>query len=243
MAKLRAAPFARHEQISLPSSHGQSGGCRRPQVLRSARTCAALCSTAIYQYRVERRRGGRHRGLPVVRWRSSGLRPSLATADSLPSSRGQSGGCRRPQVLRSARTCAALRSTAKYQYRFGRRSGWSPQDAQARSVLRAARVRGGMTAAGCLLEANSVTARLSFGTPARAISGGSRRPPLRLALSWPTTPGTPVQRSECHHDACKTRRRAGHNAVKLRRARVSAQAMACLTKRRRYRLARLTAKL
>jgi hypothetical protein len=75
---------------------------------------------------LKERAGRPKRGLPVVRWRSSGLRPSLATADSLPSSHGQSGGCRRPQVLRSARTCAALCSTAMYQYRVGAKKRWSP---------------------------------------------------------------------------------------------------------------------
>ena len=53
-----------------------------------------------------------YRGIARRQVASSGLCPSLATADSLPLSRGQSGVCRRPQVLRYARTCAALRSTA-----------------------------------------------------------------------------------------------------------------------------------
>jgi hypothetical protein len=71
-----------------------------------------LTNQCVYRTALLRRGLVAPRGLPVVRWRSSGLRPSLATADSLPSSHGQSGGVRRPQVLRYARTCAALRSTA-----------------------------------------------------------------------------------------------------------------------------------
>ena len=201
---------------SLPSSHGQSGGCRRPQVLRYARTCAALRSTADVPVSswAKKRAGRPQRGLPVVRWRSSGLRPSLATEDSLPSSHGQSGGCRRPQVLRYARTCAALRSTADVPV-----SSWAKKRAGRPKTRKRDRTSRGqstrrhdrrrvfaclLVAPVFLLEGNSVTARLSFETPARLSLAALERLTLRAVYHGPQHHGTPVQRSECHHDTCKT---------------------------------------
>ena len=135
------------------------------------------------------RAGRPQRGLPVVRWRSSGLRPSLATADSLPSSHGQSGGYRRPQVLRYARTCAALRSTADVPV-----SSWAKKrDGRPKTRKRDCTSRGQSTrrhdrrrvfacllvAPVFLLEGNSVTARLNFETPARLSLAALERLTLR----------------------------------------------------------------
>ena len=203
--------------MGLPVVRWRSSGCapRSPQQIVCRRRAGSPAAVAAHkcfaplalvlpfarrrctEYRGERRRVVAQKDCPSSGGRSSGLRPSLATADSLPSSRGQSGGCRRPQVLRSARTCAALRSTATYHYRFGRRSGWSPQARKRDHTSRGREYRRHdrrrvfaclLVAPVFLLEENSVTARLSFGTPARAISGGSRAAPTSRGPSWPTTP-------------------------------------------------------
>ena len=159
-------------------------------------------------------RAGRPRGLPVVRWRSSGLRPSLATADSLPSSHGQSGRCRRPQVLRYARTCAALRSTAGVPV-----SSWAKKAAgrpktrkrdrasRGQSTRRHDRRRvfaGLLVAPVFLLEGNSVTARLNFETPARLSLAALERLTLRAVYQAHNTTARLYNDSGCHHDTRKT---------------------------------------
>ena len=167
---------------------------------RYARTCAALRSTAGVPVSswTKKRAGRPQRGLPVVRWRSSGLRPSPATEDSLPSSHGQSGGSRRPQVLRYARTCAALRSTADVPV-----SSWAKKrddrpktrkrdcTSRGQSTRRHDRRRvfaGLLVAPVFLLEGNSVTARFSFETPARLSLAALERLTLRAVYFRPTTP-------------------------------------------------------
>jgi hypothetical protein len=197
---------------------------------------------------LSKERAGRpQRGLPVVRWRSSGLRPSPATEDSLPSSHGQSGGSRRPQVLRSARTCAALRSTRRTSIELGEEEGLvAPRCASAIVTSRGQSTRRHdrrrvfaclLVTPVFLLEGNSVTARLSFETPAELSLAVLERLTLRAVYHSPQHHGVPAQRSECHTTPAKMHLStnfvgARHNAVRLRRAQAFLlKRYACLIRR------------
>jgi hypothetical protein len=175
-----------------------------------------------------------YRGIARRQVASSGLRPSLATADSLPSPHRQSGGFAAQTCFATLARLLPFARRRLYEYRVGRSKLVVPRRASAIRISRGRSTRRHdrrrvfaclLVAPVFLLEGNSVTARLSFETPARLSLAALERLTLRAVYHGPQHHGMPVQRSECHTSPAKMHlidqfRRRGAYAVRLRRARV-----------------------